>query len=105
MTANETVSSVSIGYTPISKGLFSASKPRRCQRTTSSEYATNFRLGQSEHFHPFNKPQTPRPHWFSQYGEYPFFPVFALSNRRAKAFFRPTNIERKNATFSEFDEY
>jgi hypothetical protein len=34
----------------------------------------------------------------------PFFLVFALSNRRAKAFFRPTNIERKNATFSEFDE-
>jgi hypothetical protein len=32
----------------------------------------------------------------------PFFLVF--SNRRAKAFFRPANIERKNAIFSGFDE-
>jgi hypothetical protein len=89
---------------PTSNGLFCESNPRKCHLTISSEYGRNFLFGQLEHFHPLANEHTPRFHWFSQQGEYPFLPVFEFSNRFAKTSFRPSNNERKNATFSIFED-
>ena len=83
---------------------FLAENPRKCHLTISSEYGTNFLFGQFEHFHPLANEHTPRSHWFSQQGEYPFLPVFKLSNRFAKTSLRPLNNEWKNATFSLLDD-
>ena len=104
MTANVTVSSFAIGYAPISNGFCLPSFPRKCHLMTSSETGIIFLLGHSAHFSPRSRPQTPRTHWFSQQGEYPFLPVLALSKRRANTSPRPQNSERNSFTFSSLDE-
>ena len=95
---------LAVGYAAISNGFCLPSFPRKCHLMTSSETGSIFLLRHSAHFMPRSRPQTPRTHWFSQQGEYPFLPVLALSKRRANTSPRPQNSERNSFTFSSFDE-
>ena len=67
MAANRTVSSASIGYTPIVNGRPASSFPRKCQNTTRSDTGTNARWGHAAH-RTFGFPHTPRTHSFPHIG-------------------------------------